>query len=361
MIRQMIVMIAILGAIMLGACAPAGAPTVVPTTVPAAPTALPATATAVPATVTPVTKTKLTVAISTLSSQPALMWVAKDAGFFDQNGLEVNLIFIDGGTKTTQALLSKDVQYAFVAPDSLINANAGGADTVLVAGLMNTLSYDFVVTSAIKTPADLKGKKVAVSGLSGSSYTAARIALRDIFKLDPDKDVAIIAVGNQAQREAALLSGQIQASVMDPDAQTQLKKEGLVILENLWNKNIPYEQNGIGASKAYVRQNPDTTTRLLKALIQATGYFKSPENQDKVMSIIGKNLKSDDKEFLNNAYTRLGQGVLQCAPYSTVEGIKTIVAESKAAVEKGITAESMVDNSFVKALEDNGFVKANCK
>ncbi len=136
---------------------------------------------------------------------------------------------------------------------------------------------------------------------------------------------------------------------------------GLVILESLWNKDIPFQHNVIGANRAYIRQYPDTTTRLLKALIQATGYFRSAESKDRVMSIIGKNLRTDDKEFQETAYNRMAQGVLQCAPYPTIQGMKTIIAESKAAVEKGITVDSVVDNSFVQTLEANGFVKANCK
>ncbi|HEX9076063.1 MAG TPA: ABC transporter substrate-binding protein [Anaerolineae bacterium] len=336
-----IVSVAWLGLFAMG-CAP----------VATAPTAAPAT---------PVPKTKLQVAFSTLSTQPALMWVAKDAGFFDQNGLDVQLVFIDGGTKTAQALLSQDVQFAFLSPDSLVNANAGGADMVILAGLMNKPYYDLVVTADIKTAADLKGKKVAVSGFSGSSYSAAKIAVRDLLKLDPDKDVVMVATGNQQQREAALLSGQIQASVMDPDAELALQKEGLVILDSLWNKNIAFQHNVIGASKAYVQQNQDTTVRLLKALIQATGYFRSPESKEKVMGIIGKNLKNEDRAFQETAYNRMAQGVLQCVPYATLESMKTIIAESKAAVAKGITTDSVVDNSFVQSLEANGFVKANCK
>lgn len=65
--------------------------------------------------------------------------------------------------------------------------------------------------------------------------------------------------------------------------------------------------------------------------------------------------------MLESGYARMGQKILQCAPFATVEGMRTIVSENKDAVAKGITAESMVDNSFVKTLDDSGFVKANWK
>ncbi len=181
----------LLAVILLGgliACAPApAAPTsapAAPTTAPAAPTGVPPTVapTAVPPTVAPTAapKVKLNVAYSTLNPDPLAMWVAKDAGFFDKNGLDVTVTFVDGGTKTAQALVAGDVKFAATAPSGTLAATTGGADLILVGGFVNVPNYDFLVQPTIKTAADLKGKKVAVSGLSGSSYTAARIALREL-------------------------------------------------------------------------------------------------------------------------------------------------------------------------------------
>lgn len=361
------------------ACAPAPAPTPAPpTAAPAAPTAVPATAapaatkppeatkppapTSAPtAAPTPAAKVKINVAYSTLNPDPLPFWVAKDAGIFDKNGLDATVLFVDGGTKTAQALIAKDVQFASTAPSGPVAATAGGADLIMIGGIVNVPNYDFLVQPTIKTAADLKGKKVAVSGLSGSSYTAARIALREVLKLDPDKDVVFITIGTESEREAALVSKQIDATVINPDLTIKAKKDGLVVLDSLWDTGIPYQHTGIAVSKAYVNANKDTTDRFVKSMVQAIGYIKDPKNKEDVIKSMAKYLKLDDREVLESGYARMGQKLLQCAPYATIEGMKTIVAESKPAVAKGMTAESMVDNSFVKALDDSGFIKANCK
>ncbi len=337
-------------ALVAGACAPA------PIAVPPAATSAP---TAVPATTAPVVK--ITSAWSMTNADPAPLWVAQEAGFFKQNGLDVQVIYIDGGTKHAQALISKDVAIGITSAAPVISATAGGADLELVVGLVNVLNYDFIVRPNIKTAADLKGKKVAVSGASGSSATAMRIALRQLFSLDPDKDVATISIGNEVERETALLSGQIDATVVNPDTSIKAKKDGLVVLETLWGKPIPYAHTGVGTTRAYAKANPEVVTAYVKSIIQAIGYIKDPANKANVVKTIGKYLKLEDQELLDQGYARMSQTILQCTPYVPEEGIKTVIGETKAAVEGGMKPDQVMDNSFVKSLADSGFVKANCK
>lgn len=377
--RRMVTLTLGMLSIALAACAPAASapgpaaatevPPAISGTTPAAPAAATATTRAAPVATQPAPSSagagasgKITVAYSTLNPDPLPVWVAQDQGFFSRNGLDVNLIFIDGGTQTAQAMISGDVKFGVTAPAAAVNATAGGADLVLVSGLVNVINYDFVVQPGIKTADDLKGKKVAWSGPSGSSATATRIALRKLFNLNPDKDVATITIGTETQREAALVSKQIDATVMNPDLAVKAQKDGLVVLAEMWkDQSTPYQHTGIVASRAYLSANADVATRFFKSLIQAIGYTRDPANKDTVIKIMGKYLKVDDQDTLNSGYVRMSQTLLQCAPYGTVDGMKTIVDESKPAKDKGITADQMTDNSYIKALDDDGFIKANCK
>lgn len=361
--RKISALLMLMLVVLIAACAPAAAPspTAVPPTSAPKPTTAPATSaptsapTAVPA-------VKLNIAYSTLNPDPLALWVAQDQGFFKQNGLDVTVLFVDGGTKTAQAMVAKDVQFGVVAPASAVNATAGGADLVVIAGLVNVINYDFVTQPGIKSAADLKGKKVAWSGPSGSSATAVRIALRTLFSLDADKDVVAITIGTEPEREAAMVAKQIDATVINPDLAIQAQKDGLAVFAELWKRtDIPYQHTGIVSSQAYLKANADTANRFLKSIVQAIGFIHDPANKDKVIASLGKYLKITDQETLNSGYTRMSQSLLQCVPYVTLDGMKTIVGESKTAVDKGLTADKMTDNSILKSLDDSGFVKANCK
>ncbi len=298
---------------------------------------------------------------STINPDVLPAWVAKDAGIFDRNGLDVDLMYIEGGVKATQALLSKDAAFGVFAPSSPINANAAGADLVVIASIVSTLPYNIVVIPEVKSGADLKGKRFAVSSLSGASYAAMRLALRDIYHLDPDKDVTPVIIGTDATRENALTLKQVDAAMLHIAGEDMAKRDGLVILEPMWNKGIDYQFTSIVVSKAYMKDNLDVASRYVKSLIQAIGYIKDPVNKAAVIKSLSKGLKQEDTVTLESGYKFMSETFLKCAAYVSLNGIKPVIADSKEAVTKGITPEQMVDNSIVKALDDSGFIKANCK
>jgi NitT/TauT family transport system substrate-binding protein len=304
---------------------------------------------------------KLKVGYSTPTIGPSPVWIAKEAGFFSANGLDVELVFIDGGTKTAQALIANSISFAAIAPPAPIDADAGGADLVIIAGLVNTLDQDFVVVPEIKTGADIKGKKVAINGPSSSSATAMRIALRQLYKLDPDRDVEMVALGSDSQRATALISRQISATVLIADFSLKAQKEGMVLLDSLWDKNISYQGSSIAARSSYLNEHPDVATCFVKSIIQAIGFIRNPDHKSDVTRYLAKYLSFDDPEVLESAYVRSSRVLLRCAPYVTLDGMKTVMAESKAAVERGMTPEQLVNDSIIKTLDESGFVVKNCK
>ena len=86
--------------------------------------------------------------------------ITKEAGLFEKNGLDVTMIYVDGGSKATQALMSGDVPIAQVGGNAPVVARLRGADVTLIAGLLNVLAYSMIVSPEIKKPEDLRGKKL---------------------------------------------------------------------------------------------------------------------------------------------------------------------------------------------------------
>ncbi|HEU4640052.1 MAG TPA: ABC transporter substrate-binding protein, partial [Candidatus Binatia bacterium] len=119
-------------------------------------------------------------------------WVAHRSGSFEKHGIRVRPIFIRGGVQGVQALLARDVLIEMQGASAIVNAWAQGAKELRYVGAVgNKLDYILVGNSTIKTPADLKGKRIAVSQIGSSSDFVARYALRQVG-LNPEKDVTIV-------------------------------------------------------------------------------------------------------------------------------------------------------------------------
>src|SRR5256885_6556612 len=198
--------------------------------------------------------TKVTAAYSNISADDWLTWYAFEKGIFKDNGLTVDLQSINGGAQTSAALLAGSIQIAQFGGAEALSANAGGADLVVVANLAPVYPYKLYAQKDIKTLADLKNKKpiakVGVSNAGGSSDIATRAALI-AAGIDPDKDVAIVAVGSHTVRTQQLLLGAttpgagIDAGVDDPPEDLELVKAGLSVILDLASQKLPAANTGV--------------------------------------------------------------------------------------------------------------------
>ena len=126
--------------------------------------------------------------------------LAKEAGIFARNGLDVTVLRAQAAV-STMALLSGEVGMIQAAAPAVLQSALGGADTVFVAGGYTGFDYWLVGHPKIKSSEQLRGAIVGAAGLSGGSFTATQIALRKLG-LNPSKDVSIVAVGGTPERLA---------------------------------------------------------------------------------------------------------------------------------------------------------------
>src|ERR1044072_4396600 len=146
----------------------------------------------------------------------APLWLGEKAGGFRRNQLEVQLIYMPGGSLIVQTLLSGEVGIASLAPPSAISAWTKGAELVLVAGGIERALNVLMVSPKIKTPEDLKGKRVAISRFGSLSDVSLRDALA-FYKLKPNQDVSIEQMGGLCERMIALTSGVVAGAILNVD------------------------------------------------------------------------------------------------------------------------------------------------
>ena len=299
--------------------------------------------------------TKINVGYSAISGDALPAWVAKDAGIFEKNGLDVQLVFFTGGTTAVMALVSADTPIAQLAGPAVINSVLAGSDAVLIVGGVTSLNYYLMGRPEIKTPEQLKGGSVAISRFGSSSDFIARYALSKIG-LNPGKDVTIVQIGSTTARVDAALTGRVQATVVQPPASIIAQKRGMTILADLPKLGLVYQHTSAATTKKYIREHPDIVRRYVKSQVEAVNriYTDKEASMRALARFIGRNV---DRDILEKTWENLlSESVLPKKQYPSLEGIKTILtAEIKG---KPAKPEDFADLSFIRELDQSGYIDA---
>ena len=142
------------------------------------------------------------------------LWVMQEAGLLKKHGLATDLILISGGSTIIQALLAQEIAFATISGPAVIQARLQGADVVIIGSPYNLMPYSLVVHASIRSPNDLKGKRVAIARFGGITEVAARLAF-DKLGLSP-KEVTMTQTGPDGQRLAAVQSGAVAGTLVGP-------------------------------------------------------------------------------------------------------------------------------------------------
>ena len=190
----------------------------------------------------------------------AAYWLAKDAKIFEKHGLSVDVVLIESGVTTVQALTAGETQIAMGGGTVAVSSNLAGSDIVSIASIESRLPYALLAQKEIKTIDQLKGKRLAVSRFGSASDLAARLILQR-FGLVPDKDVTILQTGGTSTRLSALSKRSIDSTVLTPEFFNIGKKAGFTILADPTQYDIPFPQLEVITTRAFLKAQPDVATR----------------------------------------------------------------------------------------------------
>ncbi len=295
---------------------------------------------------------KFNIGYTTILPDYGPLWIANDAGFFNAQGLDAQAVFLRGAVVTVQALVAGSVPLVGASGPNLINSNLRGFQTTIIATLTNRFPHTLFSSSQIKSVQELKGKKIAVDSLAGSSMFAARMALKKLG-LDPDKDVTYIIAGTPDARLALLKAGVVDATVLVLPETFAAKKLGFNMLLDMSDADVPYQASGIGVLKSFIQSNRETVISAIKAIVQAIHFLKT--NKSETVKIYAKYLKLNDEKLLEEAYNSSKKRLLS-KPYPDQAGIRTILENSQLPEAKGALAARFFDGSIVKEIDDSGLI-----
>lgn len=193
---------------------------------------------AVSATASTLAAAPLRIAYSAISGAMSTLWVAQDAGYFKREGLDTELLYIGGGTLLIQSMLSGDVPFAYGPSVPVINATLRGSDLVLIGNTGNSLVFSIMSRPEIKQPAQLRGRRVGVTRLGGSTDWALDAAVKQ-WGIERGQ-LNVIQTGGMPEGLAGLIAGALDAVVLSPPSNFRAAKAGMHELEDVGQLKIVF-------------------------------------------------------------------------------------------------------------------------
>ena len=282
--------------------------------------------------------------------------LAKQLGLFKKNDLDVEIVYIPGGSTVVQSMVAGDVHFGRGSSNEVVSAHLAGFPLKIISSLINKFVYSFVTPMSVTKPQDLRGKPVAVSRFGSGSDFITRMALKS-WGLDPVKDVTILQVGNSPERLAALVSGKVYGSILSLSQTPRAKKLGLRALADLSQIDAEYPQGVLYVSSTLISKRPDLIREFMKAYVEGIHQFKT--NLPAAYSVIEKNSGLKDRSEIEEYHSILTKNFLLSNPMPTVAGIKTVLEDlgAKNPKVRELKPEDLIDTRFLGELRDTGFIK----
>lgn len=289
------------------------------------------------------------------SAAQMTIWFAKEAGFYEKHGLNVEVISIPGSSLAIQAMLSGELPIIQAGGAGPIQAALSGTDTVILATIVKKFNWWIFAQPNIARVEDLKGKIFGVTRFGTQSDLASRIALRKAG-LEPERDVTIIQTGGPAETVTAMATGRVNAAAISPPATLQAKRLKLKDLMDLTTLDVEYHVNGVVTTRRYLKANEDIARRFLRAYTE--GAVRGMKDKAFAIKTMGKYFRTDDKEVLDETYELSIKNGFTVPPYPA--GIPGLLQDLERTMPKAKTAkpEEFIDNRLVREMDQSGFVKS---
>ncbi|MGH7793458.1 MAG: ABC transporter substrate-binding protein [Candidatus Binatia bacterium] len=284
---------------------------------------------------------KVRIAVATSSLAFLVPFVAKDRGLYLKHGSEVEIIQMRPNVAMA-ALISGDIDYVELI-GSIIRGAAKGLPVRAISTGIKAPFFSFVAQHKYKTMKDLKGAIIGMTSIGGTNHVSTRLTLRQ-FGLDPEKDVKLLAIGDEKLMYEAFKIGRVDSVVVAPPFSVQLRREGFPLLAHTAEYvTIPF--SGLGTTVERIKSNRPQIKRLLKAEIEALRYIQT--NAAGTTEVIRKRFNMEEKlaresyDVVVNAFSRDGR-----VPLDGVDILLQIEKDQKL-IPATVTPQMVVEPSLV--------------
>jgi NitT/TauT family transport system substrate-binding protein len=286
----------------------------------------------------------------------APMWIAKEAGFFKKQGLDVRLVFIASGPLGTTSILSGDVEVGIIGGFAPTRAISGGAKNLVMIGQSkNRMTGAIVGRKEIASVQDLKGKRLGIDRVGSNPDMFTQAALSR-FQMDPLKDLQYIQLGSIGQGIPALKAGTIDALTTSTPHDLFAQRLGYKVILDITAMKIPFAATVLLSARNTVERKQADLHKFMRAYAEAVHYYLT--NKEGTAQIVTKYTKVDDRDVVAHAIESEAAAMertLQIDP----KGIELILGLIGKSMPQSTTVKTdeFYDPRFTNDLRDSGFLK----
>ena len=286
----------------------------------------------------------------------APMWIAKEAGFFKKNGLDVKLVFIASGPIGTASVLGGETDVGIIGGFAPIRAMVGGAKgLVLIGQSKNYITSKIIGKKEITSVEQLKGKRLGIDRIGSNPDMFAQAALSR-FQIDTFKDLQYVQLGDTGKAIAALKAGAIDAAIAGAPHDLFAQRMGFREIIDIAAMKIPFAVTVLISARETVARKQAELAKFIRAYAEAIHYFLT--NPEGTAQIVAKYTKVVDREVVAHSIdseAKAMQKTLQVDP----KGVELILGFIGKTVPQAASAkpEEFYDPRFTNELQESGLLK----
>jgi NitT/TauT family transport system substrate-binding protein len=280
-----------------------------------------------------------------------LAWyMARDAGFYAAQGLKVDIVNMNGGSRGAAELQAGRLDVMHVGLSSVIRVNRAGGDIRTIGSLSNVIRFTFFSAPGVKGAADIKGGVIGVSTFGSESDSTVTLAMQRLGLTR--NDVVVKEYGGGMQRLAAVKAGEIKATPINEPIASLARAQGVDVLIDLVPAQIPWVFSSIVVRRGDIAARRDVLMRFLKGTIE--GNYLALTDERRAKDVLAKELKITDPKILDVTYDDFKAQSPANLEISQ-PGADNILAQFPGGSQK---AEDYIDTSLLDALRTEGYFAA---
>jgi NitT/TauT family transport system substrate-binding protein len=284
----------------------------------------------------------------------SLPWIAQEAGLFPKYNLDFQLVYIASSGMATAALLGGDVEVALTGGVGIVRAYVqGNQDLAFIGGVKNVMTQSILAGGNIKSPEQLKGKRIGVSRIGGNTHYFTIQAMRR-FKMEPGKDFTFIQTGGDPEALAALSGGGIDAATLTAPSDAVAISRGFRYVVFGPELKIPYAATAFVSKRSVMNKRPQVIGGFARAMAEAAKIIHT--DKEFAYKIMGKYLRVTDRKILDSAYNSEIKA-LETKLVVKPDSLQAILDEVSATDgrAKSVTPQELIDARYVDEMEKSGF------